>query len=176
MLTSMAVTFLALPAPEADPTVGPFRHKHDPSSRRGLGAHITLLYPFLPINSRELDAVAASVPRFHYTLDRIERFPSTIFLGPTPLEPFQRLFEILVKAFPDFAQGHPQHPRFVPHTSVARFVRGNRALAIVQELEIALQESGPIQCHARELVVLRRDEGPWEVTRRCALGASSERV
>lgn len=168
----MPMTFLALLAPEADPVVGHLRHKHDPSSRRGLGAHHTLLYPFRPSNPEDLAAVAASVPRFTYTLDRVERFPSTIFLGPSPLDPFQRLWARLTEAFPDFAQGHPQHPRFVPHASVARFVRGHRAESIVEELETVLQERGPIQCHARELVVVHRDQGPWELIRCCSLGAS----
>lgn len=168
----MPMTFLALMAPEADPVVGPLRHRHDPSSRRGLGAHLTLLYPFRPSNPEDLAGVSACVPRFHYTLDRVERFPSTIFLGPNPQDPFQRLFQVLTEAFPDFAQGHPQHPGFKPHASVARFVRGTRAQALVQELETRLQESGPIRCEARELVVLHRDQGPWDVIRRCSLRAS----
>ena len=125
----MAMTFLALLAPEADPIVGHLRHKHDPSSRRGLGAHLTLMYPFKPSNVHELAEVAARWPRFTYTLYRVERMRSTIYLGPSPLDPFQRLWDRLTEAFPDFAQGHPQHPRFVPHASVARFVRGSRAQA-----------------------------------------------
>lgn len=43
----MSRTLLALMVPQAEPLVGEMRARLDPSARRGLGAHITLGYPWL---------------------------------------------------------------------------------------------------------------------------------
>jgi 2'-5' RNA ligase len=156
------IQFLATLCPEADPLIGALRDRYDPSARRGLGAHITLLYPFQPSRPdafEHLTTVAASLPRFAYNLDRVERFRGVIYLAPSPIEPFQHLVDRLQAAFPDFAQGHPQHPAFVPHVSVSRRGRRHRDAILVQ-LDNVLAE-GPIHCHCHELVVLQRNEGPW---------------
>src|SRR5574337_92794 len=141
---AMPITFLATLCPEAESVVAPLRARHDPSARRGLGAHVSLLYPFRPSATDALDRlqpVAAGQAGFDFMLDRIERF----------------------------AAGHPQHPPFVPHVSVALGLRGARADAVEQQLRARLDAHGPILCRCRELVLLEREHGPWAIRRRFPL-------
>jgi 2'-5' RNA ligase len=119
------LAFLAVLTPEADAVVGPLRERWDPSVQRGLGAHITLRYPFLPLralSTRDRETLAeavASVPSFPYTLARVSTFPSTVFLDPDPVTPFAALRAAVEQAFEERLPEDP-FPRYAPHLSVAR--------------------------------------------------------
>jgi hypothetical protein len=39
---------IGLLVPELEPLVGPWRAQYDPSAAEGVGAHLTLLFPFKP--------------------------------------------------------------------------------------------------------------------------------
>ena len=82
----MARTLLALLVPEADPVVASFLDQHDPSARRGLGAHITLVYPFIESElltdaalARLRDTVA-DVPAPMFRLLEVRTFPAAVEL------------------------------------------------------------------------------------------------
>ncbi|UGB47020.1 2'-5' RNA ligase family protein [Frateuria edaphi] len=165
--------FLAVLATEADAVVGPVRERWDPSARRGLGAHITIRYPFLPLehlSPRDLDQLAAAistVPGFRYTLARVSRFPTTIFLDPEPLAPFAALRTAIEGTF-GARLPLDTFPRYVPHLSVARNVK-EKALDVLVELDAALV-AGPITCRCSEVVLLERASGPWIARARLPLG------
>jgi len=168
--------FLAVLTPEADAVVGHLRERWDPAVQRGLGAHITLRYPFLPLRAlssrdRELlaDAVA-SVPSFHYMLARISNFPTTVFLDPEPLSPFAALRTAVDQAFERRLPEDP-FPRYAPHLSVARHVRRTRS-EIVAALDSALAESGgAIRATCNAVVLLERTGGgPWQVQLKLPIG------
>ena len=42
----MAETAIVVLVPEAEPLVGAFRRNHTAEGAHGMGAHVTLLYPF----------------------------------------------------------------------------------------------------------------------------------
>jgi 2'-5' RNA ligase len=165
--------FLAVLATEADAVVGELRERWDPSARRGLGAHITIRYPFLPLehlSPRDLDKLAAavgSVPAFPYALARVSRFPTTLFLDPEPAAPFAALRATIEAAF-GARLPLDTFPRYVPHLSVARNVK-QKALDVLVELDAALV-AGPITCRCSEVVLLERAGGPWRVRVRLPLG------
>jgi hypothetical protein len=46
--TGVAPAAVVVPVPEAEPAVGPWRQQLDPSARKGMPAHCTLVYPFAP--------------------------------------------------------------------------------------------------------------------------------
>ena len=48
----MPETALVIAVPEAEPLVSDWRAQHDWSAQRGVPAHITLLYPFAPIEKK----------------------------------------------------------------------------------------------------------------------------
>lgn len=168
--------FLAVLTPEADPVVGRLRERWDPSVQRGLGAHITLRYPFLPLRALSprdqamlADAVA-SVLSFHYTLARVSRFPTTVFLDPEPVAPFVALRAAVERVFKRHLPADP-FPRYAPHLSVARQVRDARD-EVMAALTAALPGSGEgIRAACRAVVLLERtDGGPWQVQLQVPLG------
>lgn len=168
--------FLAVLTPEADAVVGHLRERWDPAVQRGLGAHITLRYPFLPLkalSTRDQEKLAdavASVPSFHYTLARVSHFPSTVFLDPEPASPFAALRTAVDQAF---EQRLPEDlfPRYAPHLSVARHVRGARA-EVLAALDSALAGSGgAIRAACKAVVLLERmGVGSWQVQLHVPLG------
>src|SRR5689334_13255282 len=102
----MPRTLLALLVPEAEPLVGDLRARMDPSARRGLGAHITLVYPFIDSPSvtpevlDRLRGVTARHAAFSFRLADVGTFPSTVWLGPTPADAIARLVVDLEASFP----------------------------------------------------------------------------
>lgn len=163
--------------PEAEPLVGDLRARLDPAARRGLGAHITLVYPF--VDSDAIDDVAIErlrdVARVHappsFHLDSVRTFPSTVWLKPSPGDAIAALAAALEAAFPERPRGGRVFPDYVPHLSVARNVRGDRA-AIVTTLADRLHASGPIRCTCRHVHVMQRSSDAWRSFSSVPLGQS----
>jgi hypothetical protein len=59
---------ILLCVPEAEPLVHEWRLKGDPSAAHGVPAHVTLLYPFLPVESLD-DGVVAELAWFFRGID-----------------------------------------------------------------------------------------------------------
>ena len=83
---------LVILVPEVDPLVAAYRQRHDPSAARGMPAHITLLYPFLPLATSgdavltQLQVLFAAFPAFPYALSAVRAFPSPLSrIVPYPL-------------------------------------------------------------------------------------------
>jgi 2'-5' RNA ligase len=173
----MSRTLLALMVPEAEPLVGDLRARLDPAAQRGLGAHITLVYPF--VDSDNVDDVALErlrgVARAHappsFQLDSVRTFPSTVWLKPSPGDAIVALAAALEAAFPERPRDGRTFPDYVPHLSVARNVRGDRAI-IVTTLEDRLHASGPIPCTCRHVHVMQRASGAWRNLVSVPLGTS----
>src|SRR5882757_9065456 len=61
---TMSLTCFVVLVPESEDLVGAIRSRFDDSARRGLGAHITVLYPFMPpeqLDAAILEQAAASI-------------------------------------------------------------------------------------------------------------------
>jgi len=162
----MARTLLALLVPEAEPLVGDLRQRLDPAARRGLGAHITLVYPFF--DSRDvtddvlarLRDVTARHAAFSFRLADVGTFPSTVWLAPAPTDAIARLVIDLEGAFADRPRTGPVFDGFVPHLSVARNVRRDHD-AIVATCRARLLTSGGVTCRAHEVRVMERADEGW---------------
>ena len=103
-----AQSALVVMVPEAEPLVGPYRERFDSSAAAGLGAHITLLYPFIEpgkIGERDLDLLAECFRSFApvvFSLTEIRRFPAeTLYLAPDPDQPFRQLTMAIWERFPE---------------------------------------------------------------------------
>jgi 2'-5' RNA ligase len=162
----MARTLLALMVPEAEPVVGSFRDVYDPSARRGLGAHITLIYPFVdselltPGVLARVREVVADLPAPMFRLSDVQTFPSVIWLAPEPARPIIQIASALERAFPDHPKGGGAFPDFVPHLSVARHVQQEKA-AIINELEARIEDHGPIYGWCESMALLVSDNRRW---------------
>lgn len=79
-----AETALIVEVPEVEALVGDWRAKHDPVAARGIPAHVTALFPFVPPGELsetvldELRYLCSTVQPFDYELVEIDRFPEAI--------------------------------------------------------------------------------------------------
>jgi 2'-5' RNA ligase len=171
----VATSLLAVMVPEADPVIGHLREQYDPAAARGLGAHVTIRYPFLlpaRIDLATLESLAraaTSVAAFDFQLQRVARFPTTFYLEPEPAAPFQALRAAVDRAFGERLPPDP-FPEFVPHLSIARNV-GRATRRVAARAHAALLD-GPIYSHCSDLAIVESENGPspWMVRLRIALG------
>ncbi len=94
-------------------------------ARRGVPAHVTLLYPFVepdaltPDVHQMIASIAAANSSFSFALSGPKRWPDTIYAAVDPNEPFLALHRQLTSAFP----GYPIYGRpgfqLVPHVTLA---------------------------------------------------------
>ena len=139
------------------------RDRMDPFAILGVPAHITLLYPF--VAPAELDesvrnvvaGIVAAEPSFPFTLAEVGRWPDVVYLAPEPDEPFRRLTDALVEAFPDYPPYGAAHAEVVPHLTVAQAVPESYLAAAQHALPPLL----PIRDVAREAWIMVKSGGRW---------------
>jgi len=169
----MARTALIVPVPAADPIVGELRRLLDPSTARGVPAHVTLIVPFLPlarldlVTRDELRGLFSRAPAFGFALSRIEEFPGAIYLSPEPAQPFRDLIEALVARYPEAPPYGGAYETVVPHLTVA-MPGGAGPRAQVEERVAA---SLPIEARADEVhLLIEGEDGCWRLDGRWPLG------
>lgn len=167
-------TALICRVPEAERWIARYRERYDPSARRNVPAHVTVLYPFMAPAQIDADVlerladIARAVPCFDYRLARTRRFPVALYLDPEPGESYAALTAAVFREFPDHPPFEGKFAEVVPHVTVAH---GDEPLLceIEVELRIALPASGiPARCH--ELVLIENSSGRWEQMRSFPLG------
>lgn len=172
----MPDTSIICRVPEAERFIAHYRQRFDPSARRNVPAHVTILYPFLPLDQideevrQQLRDIASTVPAFHFRLRDIRRFPLSLNLAPDPDAPFAALTSAVYRAFPDYPPFAGKFDVVVPHITIAH---GDEALLceIDVELRIALPPAGvPARCE--EMVLIENSSGRWETLETFALGGS----
>lgn len=100
-------TVLVVIVPEVEVLVGRFRAAHDPSASKGMPAHITINYPFIPDvklsddTFSRLSEMFAAIEPFSFALDHIARFPNVVYLAPSPSLPFVHLVSQIAREFPE---------------------------------------------------------------------------
>lgn len=170
----MPETALICRVPEAERYIARYRERYDPSARRNVPAHVTVLYPFMPPDHVDeqvietLRGIALSVPRFAYRLAETRRFPVALYLAPDPDESYSALIDAVHHTFPEYPPFEGKFATVVPHVTVAH---GDEALLceIEVELRIALPASGvPAICS--ELILIENSSGRWEPMRAFPLG------
>ncbi len=165
MTTESALVVLV---PEAEPLVGPYRERFDSSAAAGLGAHITLLYPFVEpgkIGESTLDALTECFAGFApiaFRLTAIRRFPAeTLYLAPDPDEPFRKLTLAIWQRFPEWPPYGGAYPDIVPHLSVGRFSDAVEMDRVAGELAAALNTASTVRAYASTAVLIENTNGRW---------------
>ena len=164
----MYETALVVPVPAAEPLVADLRARFDPSAAEGVGAHVTIAVPFLPLADlgpgglQRLDAALRRTPAFACVLAQVGRFQRTAWLAPEPAAPFVAMTESLMRAFPGWLPYEGAHERIVPHLTAAD---GDAAAAedVARALEARLAQYGPVhaRCDAVELLENRAPDPQW---------------
>lgn len=162
----MSETALICRVPEAERYIAHYRQRFDPSARRNVPAHVTILYPFMEPEFVDADVlgtlqgIADSVPCFDYRMADTRRFPVALYLAPDPDVSFAALTSGVFRAFPEFPPFAGKFDTVVPHVTVAH---GDDPLLceIEVELRIALPGSG-VKARCSELVLIENTSGRWE--------------
>ncbi|WP_199042584.1 2'-5' RNA ligase family protein [Glycomyces salinus] len=121
----VGLTALLATIEEAEPLVGRWRERFDPSAASGVPAHVTVLAPFLNAELldtevvEELRALFGGFGAFTVRFERCAYFPDLLYLEPTPDEPFRALTESVVERWPEAPPYAGKHPDLVPHLTVA---------------------------------------------------------
>ena len=173
----MPETALICRVPEAERYIARYRERFDPSARRNVPAHVTILYPFMPpaqVDSgviEELRAIATAVRCFDYRLAETRRFPVALYLAPQPEDSFAALTAAVFRAFPDYPPFEGKFATVVPHVTVAHADEA-QLCEIEVELRIALASGSPLRARCSEMVLIENSSGRWEELQRFPLGAS----
>jgi hypothetical protein len=153
-----------VPVPEAELVVGHHRDRLDDAAVRGVPAHVTVLYPFVPppainaaVIARLADAVG-SVSAFVCEFATTAWFgDDVLWLAPRPDEPFRALTQAVSAAFPGYPPYGGVYDDVVPHLTV-----GDRPAGDVGELRAAEADV------LRRLPVQARISRVWVMTGRAA--------
>ncbi|GAA4857530.1 2'-5' RNA ligase family protein [Actinomycetospora straminea] len=164
---------IAALVPEAEPLVGPFRGELDPTARRGLGAHLTLVHPFvLPAEVTAttvatLRAAVAPVPAFACMFGELRWFGSRVlWLAPDAVDPFREIAERVHAAFPELER---EDRELVPHLTVG--LRRAASTEALRRAEDALAPRLPLAVRVEAVQLLVRT-GTWDVGAEAPLGAA----
>jgi 2'-5' RNA ligase len=112
-------------ATSVPPPLERLRQRHTDAAKRGIPAHVTVLYPFLPpamlmpdIRDALARIASAELP-YTVTFARAERWPGVVWLAPEPAAPFARLIEATCAAFPDYPPYGGTIAEQIPHLTIA---------------------------------------------------------
>jgi 2'-5' RNA ligase len=162
----VAETAIVVLVPELEPLVGELRRRHTVEGAHGMGAHVTLLYPFY--DTAQLDAgriaeVADALgpfEAFDFSLAATMRFPENqrvLCLRPEPDEPFRAMTHALAAAFPEHPPYGGKYREVIPHLTIAL---GDDELLDGIERDVA--GSLPIEARAVEATLFELDAtGTW---------------
>ncbi len=162
----MAQLLIMVRAVEVEPHVAHLRAQFDPSARRGLGAHVTILHANMPSDRMDplaLERIAAAVApmaRFDYQITRLARFPGTLYLVVEPAAPFALLQGRLAAAMLMEEREGRGEDQFIPHISIVR-KSATEDSEVEAELATMLERHAPISCVCREVVLLENSSGRW---------------
>lgn len=171
----MAETALIVLVPEAEPYVQRWRATLNPVAVRGIPAHITLVYPFLPPPRltppalADLEDVLAGASPFHASLVACRRFPRVLYLAPEPTSPCVALVERVVGRFPDAQPYGGRFTEVIPHVTVAQADAPSVLDAVEKELSPAL----PIDFRVDRAVLYVEEAGFWRPYRVFSIGSST---
>ena len=155
------------------PALERLRRHDDVAANAGAPAHVTLLFPFMPVADlraparRALAAIAATVEPFEVGFATVGRFPGVVYLEPEPDRPFTALTEAIARKFPEYKPYDGAFDEVIPHLTLVE-----SATAPLDRITAAAQRHLPFTCRVAALEVLV--EGPdarWRSHWRIPLGA-----
>jgi len=162
---------LLVPVPLADAVIERARAAHGLPPETGVPAHVTLLYPFAPVDAldtateRAIGALVTRFAPFRFRLTEVGRFPGNLHLLPEPASRFVHMTEALAAHWPEYRPYNGAFDTIVPHVTVAE---GDDPPGLADALTPGL----PLEALAEhvDLVVQDGDDRQWSVHTRFRLG------
>lgn len=161
------ISGLIILVPEADFLRQACTNLLPPDARQSVAAHITLLFPFLPLQSlnaallAELETLFRSHPAFAYTLTHVGRFKEAIYLTPEPEQPFVDLIADLTAHFPECQPYGGKFTKITPHLTVVQAQDPTFLDSIEKEAVQLCKHELPLHLEAREVTLVVRQAGVW---------------
>lgn len=156
---------LIVEVPEAEIAVGPWRAALDGLAGRGVPAHVTVLFPFIPISKidssteHHLRALFAEVESFDFQLVDVLWFDDTVvWLAPDADAEFRRLTALVEREYPEYPPYGGLFDDAVPHLTV-----GDRApVEDMRAASEALRTELPISATAHAVTLMaEQPDGRW---------------
>jgi 2'-5' RNA ligase len=177
----MEFTTLLVPMPEVGRQIDDLRHL-DPAAGFGLPAHVTVLYPFGPLD--ELDATVrarlrglfAAFRPFEVAFASARWFgDDVLWLGPENSGPFVAMTEAVVAAYPRWRPYGGAFSTIVPHLTVGDGTEAAGRLASAADLraaEAAVLPRLPLRDTADRVLLMagKREPNSWRVLEEFRLG------
>jgi 2'-5' RNA ligase len=160
---------LIIAVPEVEPLVKALRERFDWSAAQGVPAHITILYPFMPPDKVTPDVLAdlrelfASFSAFEFTLPETRRFPSVLYLAPSPAEPFKALTQAVVASYPEYPPYGGEYADLTPHLTIADKLEAGQLDDFEREFINQHGAQLPMKAQANEVWLIENTSGRWEV-------------
>ena len=158
---------LVIPVPEAEPVVGFFRNKYDPSALDNMPAHITINYPFL-FSEENVSEVIESLKElfskycaFEYFLVSIGRFPGVLYLEPIPSRPFVELIQAVAERFSHSPPYRGKFKKAVPHLTLAYAKDEETIDGISKHFSLVSKGELPIKAIADQVWLMDNRPGAW---------------
>lgn len=158
-------TALLITVPEADPLVSGARKKYDPSAGAGVPAHVTVLYPFLPVEriddavTAELRALFAAQEPFALDFTGFGRFPDLLWLAPQPDAPLRALTAAVEARWPQAPPYRGEYGDPVPHLTVA----GGQPQEVYEALEREIGSALPLRAGVTGVHLVVNDGVRWRL-------------
>lgn len=156
-------TALLTTVEEAEPLVGPWRRRFDPSASAGAPAHVTVLFPFLDIShitdtvEGDLRTVIGAHSPFTVRFEECRRFPAVLYLAPTPDQPFRALTGSIARRWPEAPPYAGQFHEVIPHLTVAH----DQPPHVLEEVQAALAHRLPVPATIRSVSLFVTDGDRW---------------
>jgi hypothetical protein len=154
------LTALVVPVPEAEPVVGPWRAALDPSAAYGVPAHVTVMYPFLPLPEVEQEALAelfAGFAAFEAVFATCVRLDGLLYLEPSLSEPFVQLTHAVTARWPQAVPYGGKHGAVLPHLSIGYEGDGTR----FDEARAAIEAELPVRTRVTAVQLVAYDGTAW---------------
>jgi hypothetical protein len=162
-----------LPVPEAETLVGAWRRHWDPMANLGVPAHITLLYPFLPVDRIGEGEVTrlrdwfSLIPDTEIVFPRTGRFDRVLYLAPEPEDFLRSLTLGLWSMYPETPPYGGLHQDIIPHLTAVH--TGDESVLNRAERELSRQL--PIGFWAKEAwLLVEAPDGHWHLHKRFGFG------
>lgn len=135
-----AIALVLLPPPHVSAIIDPLRSANDKSYTRGWASHITVLFPFTPVedlpslvNDLQSALWSANLRPFDVKLDRVSRFATrdyeTVYLGLSSSHEIEALWRVSAEA-----TKHPKDGRlYTPHLTLGQTARNPESIAFLTD-------------------------------------------
>jgi hypothetical protein len=144
--------------------VARIRRRWDEAALAGARAHVTVLYPFVPVerlgvsDRAALAAIAHGIVPFDVRFERVRRFEAgLVWIEPEPSEPFRWLTAEVVARWPAFPPYGGLFETVIPHLTVVE-----SAAVPLAPVEEAARAAVPFSARATRIELWRQDAaGRW---------------